>query len=197
MWQLNIPPFSDGRYSLFRPKWVLTAEIISFGDKLISFGTFWWTGRYTGTVRNWDLPFGGLLVSAERQKSLSMVYYPQPNILQGCSEWRGAIGRGNAKCEQPNDFLSLGISLFVQEKLSRLLREGGRQGGFTLFWRWFLWVDSYTHLIMLPRVTSLVSHFGWFARRIQCKRSKWLTSDMSKSAEYWGQLEAEEKIKSV
>ena len=34
-------------------------------------------------------------------------------------------------------------------------------------------------------------------RRIQCKRSKWLTIDMSRSAEYWGQLEAAEKIKSV
>ena len=38
-----------------------------FGEKLTSFGPFRCTVRYTGTGPNWDLPFGGLSVSAERQ----------------------------------------------------------------------------------------------------------------------------------
>ena len=66
------------KYSSFRlrPLQSITAkrrsysQIISFGgcfgEKLTSFGPFWCTGRYTGIGQNWDLPFGGLSVSAER-----------------------------------------------------------------------------------------------------------------------------------
>ena len=53
----------------------------------------------------------------------------------------------------------------------------------------------YRELIMPPGVMSLGSNFGWLANHERGQSDYPVT--MSKSAEYWGQLEAAKMIKSL